>query len=192
MFESGSFAEIAVVFRLFKRYAFGKEPQMKKLVPPDLQMILDKNDAPILLQGRVRTTIAGRAIPLDLQAAFFNEGVPVSVIPEGTRGITTVAYYQIDAPIQRNGLADYGTGNAYLSDTDAYSEPVGLFLATARAVRELIERHQPVNAISLARRVERFGTTAVVPVVDSLDYSTLAALQYAMIALEKAADKCRK
>lgn len=166
---------------------------MKKLLPPDLQLILDKNDAPILLQGRLRIEIVGRAPSRELQCDCFREAeANDDSVPEDTRGVTSVEYYQVNAPVQRSGLADYGTGNAYLSDTDAYSEPVGLFLATARAVRDLIERHQPVNAVALVRRVERFGTASIVPIIDSLDYSTLAALEYAMIALEKVADTCRR
>ena len=164
------------------------------LVPPDLQIILDQNDAPILLKGTSGTILTGRVFPPEFRQTLyptFTERFPEH-IPEGTWGITTVSYISA-ADTFTTGANQLAYGDAFLNESDIFSEPVGISLATLRAVRGLIEQYQPINAKELTRRIYRWLVEILEDEqIDTIPLDLSHTVQHEWDRLVKAASKCRK
>lgn len=159
------------------------------LTPPDLQMILDWNDAPVLLRGVASTRFASRAWSEE-QKTLIRKVFGCPPLPTNTRGITGIWFRDlVEFPEYQTA---YSHGFAYLSADDSFYEQVGMILATTRAVTDLIRRHTPLNAVDLSKRVYRWGRAIVAAANIKLDNSTIDALYTASETLEAEAHKCQK
>lgn len=125
-----------------------KLPRPHVFTPPDLTLIY-----PDLIGRRVVKPLIGR-YGTELWARTPNSQRPG--LPSDVRGLTFVTYVHEANYAFQEARYFYCEGRAFLHTPDVFSEPFGVSLATVRAVTDLIERHQPVNAADIGVRIARY------------------------------------
>ena len=130
-----------------------KLPRPHVVTPPDLLIITNgayqNHKRPLV--GRYAVELVGRT-PIT-PTNFFPD---TPILPPDVRGITHVTYVHAENYTGNLIRHVYGQGRAYLHTPDVFSEPFGVALATVRAVADLIESHQPVNAADIGIRIGRY------------------------------------
>ena len=161
-------------------------PRPHSFTPPDLTLItrdlfgrLQKRP----LIGRYSVQLVGRT-PLE-PINFFPD---TPILPPDVRGVTHVTYVHAENYTGNLVRHVYGQGRAFLHTPDVFSEPFGVALATVRAVTDLIERHQPINAADIGVRVGRYLLD--LPFYEG-EFFGGAVLGRALANLEEAIAKCQ-
>jgi len=131
-------------------------PRPHVFTPPDLTLIIDDGFRKIHkpLTGRYYHVIVGRECrnPADT----FSH-IPLDVrIPRGVRGCTSVSYVPTSLYYSTLPFHIKGRGWSWLHTADVFSEPFGVALATVRAITDLIQKHQPVNAQDIGVCIGRY------------------------------------
>lgn len=130
-----------------------KLPRPHVFTPPDLVIITNgayqNHKRPLI--GRYGVELVGRT-PLNT-TNFFPD---MPILPPDVRGVTHVTYVHAENYTGNLIRHIYGQGRAFLHTPDVFSEPFGVSLATVRAVTDLIEKHQPVNAADIGLRIGRY------------------------------------
>ncbi len=158
-----------------------KLPRPHVFTPPDLTLItLDSFGRRVKkpLVGRYGSELWGRTY--DPQLFGF---------PADTRGLTCVSYTHPALYESQEPRHFYCLGKAFLHTPDVFSEPFGVSLATVRAVTDLIEKRQPVNARDIETRIRHYVNETDVTHGFRIDEDdTLAAALY---KLAEAIQKCQ-
>lgn len=124
-----------------------KLPRPHVFTPPDLTLITHDD-----LGRQVKKPLLGRyGVHFWGRPSFRPDGLPAD-----TRGLTCVIYTHPALYESQEPRHFYCSGKAYLHTPDVFSEPFGVALATVRAVTDLIEKHQPINAADIGVRMERY------------------------------------
>lgn len=130
-----------------------KLPRPHVFTPPDLLIITNgayqNHKRPLI--GRYAVELVGRT-PIT-PTNFFPD---TPILPPDVRGVTHVTYVHAENYTGNLIRHVYGQGRAFLHTPDVFSEPFGVSLATVRAVMDLIEKLQPVNAADIGIRIGRY------------------------------------
>jgi len=130
-----------------------KLPRPHVFTPPDLLIITNgayqNHKRPLI--GRYSVELVGRT-PRDPINFFLD----TPILPPNVRGVTRVTYVHAENYTGKLIRHVYGQGRAFLHTPDVFSEPFGVSLATVRAVTDLIESHQPINAGDIGIRIGRY------------------------------------
>ena len=157
-----------------------KLPRPHVFTPPDLTLIY-----PVFPGRRVVKPLVGR-YGTELWARTPNPQRPG--LPSDVRGLTFVTYVHAANYASQEARYFYCEGRAFLHTPDVFSEPFGVSLATVRAVTDLIERHQPINAADIGVRVGRYLLD--LPFYEG-EFFGGAVLGRALANLEEAIAKCQ-